>query len=468
MQNLSNLDAAFIHLEKPSCPMHVGAILYFSAEDNRSITLTQLQEHLSPRISAQPLFRQRLCAGRLGHYSWKEATDFSLNQHIRSLTCPGPLTEESVDEVITRFFAQALDRRFPLWELLLLKGDPDAPQVHRLKTSDEFAFVCLIKVHHAAVDGVSAESVISALLDGLDSTPATAVPGKAIEKTFRSRMQHFLHSADVLKDRISQELWRTLPYYTQAPVTPFAASDTLNRQHIGITLSMTQLQYIKKQRPGTTLNDVLLGVIGGALRHYLAAQEQLPQASLIALTPVSKRATPQLPGGNQISAMLIDLATEVTEPLERLKKVHENAVVAKIYNQKLQIENLFASLPHQLVALTLKTWSSLRLSRKMPALFNVIVTNVPGSRNTLSLAGFPLQKMHGVAPIYDKHALTVVIVSYTDQVSIHVTCTRKSVTDPAALRLHLHASMQAMLLACEAETTPQTPAQQDTVIVTAA
>lgn len=409
------------------------------------MSLARLKAHVSSRLDVHPLFRRRLKPKWLGlEYAWEEVSNLSLERHIRSLRYPGPLNEETLSELTASFFAQPLDRREPLWEILYVEREPHPEGIRRIDAGNDYAFVCIIKVHHAAVDGVSAEAVMTALLDGLPRPASSA--GHAEAKA--PWLGRFRHSASQLWTRLNRQPWRDLPHYMQAPITPFGVATIDSRQQICLSLSMKVLQAIKGSLPGATLNDVILSVVGGGLRRYLLEQGKLPHQSLVAMTPVSRRADKNEVGGNQVSAMLVELATDLASPRQRLAKVHACAVIAKDYNQHLQIETLFASLPTHLVAMALKSWTTLGLTKWMPSLFNVVVTNVPGSRQRLSLAGFPLETMHGVAPVYEGHALTIVVLSYMDKVSLSLSCTWDSVTNPAAMRRHLRGAMEELARDC--------------------
>ncbi len=446
MIKLSNLDAAFIHLETPTSPMHIGAVMCFSAAGETPMSLSRLKAHVSSRLDVHPLFRRRLKSRRLGlEYEWEEVSELSLDHHIRGLRYPGPLNEDTLSELTAKFFAQPLDRARPLWEILYIERKPDPEGIRHFDTGHEYAFVGIIKVHHAAVDGVSAEVVMTALLDGLPAPINSSGTTRGQANLWPVRLRH---SATQVWARLNRRPWRDLPYYMQAPKTPFGVATIEDRQHICLSLPMKQLQAIKGSLPGATLNDVIVSVVGGGLRGYLLEQDKLPQQPLIAMTPVSRRADKQDVGGNQVSAMLIELATDEECPRLRLAKVHACSVVAKDYNQHLQIESLFASLPSHAVSLSLKAWTAAGLTELLPSLFNVIITNVPGSRQPLSLAGFPLEAMHGVAPVYAGHALTIVVLSYRDNVSLSLSCTRSSVTNPIAMRRHLQHAMEDLSRAC--------------------
>ncbi len=442
MSTLSNLDSAFLHLETADCPMHVGGIMGFAAQAGQIMDLQRLRTHLQARIQAHPLFKQCLASDDGLHYHWRDDKSFSIERHIHGLRVPGPLNEDHLASVIAHFFAQPLDRRYPLWELLLIDSDPDVTGLSRSAT--DYAFVCLIKVHHAAVDGISAAAVIAALLDGVEgSVPAPAVA--------RSGVSHLLrkagHSLQAMAARQMVTPWRQLPQYARVPQTPFATDQIDERLHLCTTLPMADVLAVKNTVSGVTLNDTVLCMVGGGLRAYLQEIGQLPASSLVAMTPVSKRMMARGVGGNQVSSMLIGLGTDIEDPMQRLRHIHEQSMMAKFYNQELQIESLFSALPQSAFALTLLAWKKLHLSAHLP-LFNAIVTNIPGPRQALSMDGFPLLALHGVAPIYEGQALSIAVLSYARTLSLQITSCKSAVAQPEHLRQHVLASLEQLKMAC--------------------
>jgi diacylglycerol O-acyltransferase / wax synthase len=85
--------------------------------------------------------------------------------------------------------------------------------------------------------------------------------------------------------------------------------------------------------PDSKVNDVALAIVGGALRAYLLDKDELPSASLIALMPISVRPTQtQLAGGtaptvesgaggNSFAMTAVSMATDVADPLERVRRI---------------------------------------------------------------------------------------------------------------------------------------------------
>lgn len=460
MQPLSNLDASFLHLEKTGTPMHVGGLLLFAAPRDGVMTFDRFRRHVGTRMQTARVFRQRLVmpAGPLLRPVWVEDPEFRLDNHLRRRPVNTPITRESLEAVCSAFFSKPLRRDQPLWELMF---------VHNMRPEDGFAV--LLKVHHCALDGVSAEAVITGLLDFTPEprpmSPDTWQPeplpeladslraardGLGDVRVLGKQGVSLARSAAVigahwLKHNVGPARDRDLPRYFAAPETPFNRPVTAERQFFGVQLSLTKIKAIKNTRPGCTVNDVVLAVCAGAVRRYLAAEGALPDASLIAMAPVSRRnGAEQAAGGNQVSSMLIRLATDIADPVARLERIHANAEQAKRYSREVPVDSLLDRLPPAGPGLALTAYSRLRLGNRIPPVFNFVVTNVPGSPLPLFLDGAMLRGIGGMVGVYDNMALNFVVMSYLDQLSICVTTTPDAVRMPMRLTHALEEALEEL------------------------
>jgi diacylglycerol O-acyltransferase len=445
MTALTNLDTSFLHLETPATPMHVGGVLLFAPPARGRMSLARFRQHLAARLQTAPVFRQRLHLppALLDNPQWIEDADFQLDNHLHKRVLQGPLDLAALEPLCSEFFSTGVRLDRPLWEMVYVETG-----------RKEDGFAILLKVHHAALDGVSAEAVITGLLD---STPQ---PRELPPDTWRAERPPAL--ASLLRDRIAAlgqapaktgELLRSaaglfarratavrfwpLPRYFTAPETAFNVPvDSAQRQYHGVTLPLPLVKSIRSGSPGVTVNDVVLAICAGAARRYLSDCATLPQAPLVAMVPVSRR-TPAAEGGeaggNQVSSMLVALATDVADPVRRLQRIHDSARLAKQYNREVPFDALMNLLPVAAPALVLSAFARTGVGHRLPPIFNLTVTNVPGSPVPLYLDGAPLLALRGMAGIYDGMGLTLVVMSYRDELSIGITSTRESLQHPALL-----------------------------------
>src|SRR5262249_9562169 len=144
---------------------------------------------------------------------------------------------------------------------------------------------------------------------------------------------------------------------------------------------------------GATVNDVTLAVCAGALRNYLIAHNALPDQPLIAMVPVSIR-TADIEGGNQVSILLANLATHIEDPLERLRQIIESTTHAK---GKLAKMTRLERLAHAAGMSAPMGASMVTGHAKRRPIYNVVISNVPGPRQTLYLEGMRLDESYPVS-----------------------------------------------------------------------
>src|SRR5215210_6058365 len=157
MRQLTSVDAQFLAMETPRTYGHVAGLAVYdpSTAPDGELTVQDLCRLVSERIHLLPPFRWRLAEVPLSldlPY-WIEDPDFDLDFHIRESAVPPPGNDDRLAEVVARIFARPLDRRRPLWELYLIHG------------LEGGRVALLTKIHHAAVDGVSGNELLSVLLD---------------------------------------------------------------------------------------------------------------------------------------------------------------------------------------------------------------------------------------------------------------------------------------------------------------
>ena len=118
---LTGLDASFLHLERDSAHMHVGAVLVF---DGAEPTHQELIDQIQRRLHLVPRYRQRLAFVPLqqGRPVWVDDPHFNPEYHIRHTALPRPGTEAELKRLAGRLFSQELDRSKPLWEIWLVSG----------------------------------------------------------------------------------------------------------------------------------------------------------------------------------------------------------------------------------------------------------------------------------------------------------------------------------------------------------
>jgi diacylglycerol O-acyltransferase / wax synthase len=451
MQQLSGQDASFIYSEQAHAPTHITSISIYdpSTAPGGDVTFADILEHLEPRLHLARAFRQRVVRvpADLDHPYWIEDGEFDLEYHVRQIALPRPGDWRQFCIQAARLHARPLDMSRPLWELYVIEGLDDIEDV----PPGAMGFV--LKLHHAAVDGKSGNEMITAIHtqtpDPEDPPPpatpwhpeqepsaawmysravlnAMRTPGRAVRvaSQLTPGMQRAMRTMRERRDGARPD---------QAPGTRFSGPVTAHRVLDAEFFPFAALRPMRDLVPGATVNDVALSIIGGALRSYLRDHAELPSTAMRAMTPVSVRTESERSDlGNQVSAMVVSLATEIADPVERLAAVHRSTSESKEITEAIGARNL-AELSQLAPGLLIGVGTRLgaRFARRGTAgLVNTVVTNVPGPRQPLYFAGARLLRTFGAGPVADGMGLINIVTSYDDQFVLCFTACREMMPDP--------------------------------------
>jgi WS/DGAT/MGAT family acyltransferase len=461
---LTAVDASFLHQERQSSHMHVGAVLIFEGPPPG---YEELLEQIESRLHLVPRYRQKLAQPPFGsgRQRWVDDPNFNLEYHARITALPQPGSDEQLRNLAGRIFSQRLDRSKPLWETWLVHGLED----------NRFALIS--KTHHSLIDGIAGMDLASVLFDvtpvpnRLDPEPWTphpepstaelvaegvkdivrgpfAVAGKAL-----GALQRPGQAAGTLRESaegLGEVLWAGL---NRAPTTPLNVPIGPHRRLASARADLADLKRVKDTFGGT-VNDVVLAVVAGGLRNWLRSRGVRTEGlELRALVPMSIRTDVEKGElGNRIAAMRGPLPVYVDDPVERLRIVSEAMSGVKDSKQALGAE-VIAGLEDFAPPTLLAQASRLNFSTR---LFNLIVTNVPGPQFPLYLLGRELQELVPVAFLPEDHALAIAIISYNGAVDFGLLADYDAMPDIHFVRDAIADSLAELVEAARASE-PDTP-----------
>jgi putative sterol carrier protein len=224
--------------------------------------------------------------------------------------------------------------------------------------------------------------------------------------------------------RVKDKGVETPPIPMTAPHT--SINRTVSGQRIWNT-ALLELDRVKGIRKitGCTLNDVVLAICAGALRRYLDEKGELPHQPLIAMVPVSTRGNDEHGKmGNKVSAMFLDIATNVADPVERLRVIQKHTQGGKAFEKAgatRAFVDLWDFIPFGLANRVIRLYSRFRVSEMHNPVFNCVITNVPGPQIDMYMAGHKLLASMGMAPLVDGMGLLITVLSYNGVLSISPT-----------------------------------------------
>jgi diacylglycerol O-acyltransferase / wax synthase len=482
MRQLTSLDAQFLAVESARTYGHVGGLAVYdpATAPGGALSVPDICRLVAGRIHLLPPFRWRLVGVPLGldHPYWVEDPDFDLDFHIRESAVPPPGDDRQLAETVARIFSRPLDRTRPLWELYVIHGVQGGERV-----------AILTKVHHSVVDGVSGSEILSVLLD--PSPEGREVPPREDDgagervPTELEMLGRGLLGLPLQPLRALRSAPTALPNLTELPgANAFPGVPRLSRgvasvrRALGIEhadpaileattarpprmsfnrrisghrrfsfgqLSLDTVKAIKNEA-GVTVNDVVVAMSAGALRDWLKDRDELPKEPLVAMVPVSVRTDEQMGTfGNRVSMMIVPIATDEADPKRRLKRTHELLRGAKSRHQAVPanlLTDATSFIPPAVASLAARTTMEV-MGRTRPPV-NLVISNVPGPRTPLFMAGAKLEAHYPVSVVVDGVGLNITVMSYLDHLDFGIVADRDQVDDVWTLMDRLAHSLQEL------------------------
>ncbi len=466
MNHLSGIDAAFLHLESPEMPMHVGSLNVLELPAGYGGDFFEdVKACLAERLHLADVFTRKLALMPfdLSNPVWVEDEDIDLDHHVRHITLPKPGSNAQLQQYVARLHSTLLDRSRPLWEFFVIDG---------LRSGEVALYV---KVHHARLDGQAGIALGRAIWD-------TAPEGRRIKppRAKLRRNQYQLGVAELLgaaasntaqqvvklvkalpslaraarsvllpeKDEHGRRHWnfpRSLDFL--APRTTLNVAITNQRRFAARTVPLAEVKQIAKLA-GVSLNDVVMATVAGALREYFLGHRELPAKSLSAAVPVSLRAAGDETANNQVGMVLMTLATDVADPMARLKKI-----AAASSNTKAMMGRVKAAIPTDFPMLAApwlmsglaSLYGRSRLANVLPPLANLVISNVPGPQMQLFFAGAKIISYYPVSIPAHGMALNITVESYNGRLDYGLIACRRALPDIADLADSLLAEHRKLL-----------------------
>ena len=452
---------AFLLAENRSMPMHVGGLQLFKKPEGAGRNYTrEMYEQMRDVEEIAPLFLKRphRSIGTAGQYVWRDDIQFDIEHHVRHSALPKPGRVRELLELCSRLHSTRLARERPLWEAHVIEGLRDGRVAMYTKT------------HHALVDGISAMRLLASVLStDPDRRDMPAPWGKRPSKVKGSgEMEKAEHRmADVSVQALRTALGitaeaagmpgamvktlskglrnETSSLSLYAPRTIFNQSITGSRRFAAQHWPIEQLRGIGRAT-GATLNDVVLAMCAGAMRAYLLELDALPDAPLVAMVPVGLNARQShiasAEGGNAVGSVMVQLATDLHDPAERLAKIHRSMKDGK--------EGLSSMTPVQILAMSALGQAPailtpiLRMQGIVRPPYNLIISNVPGPRTTHYWNGAQLLGTYPLSIPINGMALNITCTSYDGNLAFGLTGCRRTVPHLQRLLTHLDDEVRAL------------------------
>ncbi|RJQ83079.1 WS/DGAT/MGAT family O-acyltransferase [Amycolatopsis panacis] len=439
-------DSMFLMVETREHPMHVGGLQLFRKPDGAGEDyLRELRRSLLESDNMRSVFRRRPSrpVNTVGNLHWSTETDLELDYHFRHSALPQPGRIRELLELASRWHSTLLDRHRPLWEFHLIEGLRDG------------RFAMYSKIHHSLMDGISAVRHMQGTLSDdpadLDCPPPWGSRGetgrsrsnRAPSSLFDAAGKTFgqLTGIAPAAAKVAREAFRehrlTLPM--QAPRTMLNVPIGGARRFAAQSWPLERVRAIATAA-GTSRNDVVLAMCAGALRDYLIEQSALPDAPLVAMVPVSlRRRDAQEATGNNLGALLCNLATDLPDPADRLAGISASMSNGKkLFSQLSPLQTLLLS-GINVAALGVSPIPGVVSNTRPP--FNLVISNVPGPRTQMYWNGAALDGIYPASVLLDGQALNITLTSNGDNLDFGITGCRRSVPHLQRILTHLDTAL---------------------------
>lgn len=462
MRPVNLADGGFLMMEKRQTPMHVGGLHLFNFP--KGVDQRQFLQEVLAALRTQEEYRRPfgefVTTGRAGplRLYWETDSHLDIDYHVRHSALPQPGRYRELFMLVSRLHSTLLDRNRPLWEIHLIEG----------LQNDQFALYS--KMHHAAVDGASAMHMVNAMYsrNSRDKAKHSALSFAAYEaykkkqlaqrpprveprgKELKNVMEVLRQQYDTTANLVSafrqfggaffgRSGNLSVPWH-QVPRTSINTTVTGARRFVAQSFEFERVQGVCKAT-SATVNDIVLAMCSGALRRYLASQNERPPHSLKAMAPVSLRESTDLDSSNAVGFITADLATDIFDPEQRLRKIQASMAAGKDLLRSMTGRE--ASLFMQVTQVPALLSSVLGLAGQFPA-FSTVISNVPGPREQLYWNGASLEGMYPASIVFDGFAMNITLVSYRKQLDFGIVACRRSVPQVQRIIDYLEDSLQEL------------------------
>lgn len=443
-EQLSMLDTMFLELEQvdESAHMHIGAALLFDPlPAGGTPDVDELREHIGGRMGLLPRFGQQLSdvhAGPLKWLMWEPAPAIDLKAHVHHVTLPAPGGRDELHEWLGDFWSHRLDRHRPLWEITLVDG------------LEGGRWALATKTHHCLVDGVGSVDIGNLLLDASPDVPGPVpipLPGNGqagaggnggswlspatVMRGARAGVGAALHPRDSIeRARAAVELV-VREELIGAPDSSVNGRMSGTRHFATVSLDLDEVKAMKRGLGGT-INDLVLALCTGGLRHLLLSRgDPMPGGKLRAQVPVNIRSEDHAHSlGNELTSLFVELPVGEPDAIVRYGRVVQRTKQDKAGSQRaggktiIDLADMGPPLAGELLARSM--FGGTRM-------FNLTITNVPGPRRQLYAFGAPLIEVLPLVPLFAGHTIGIAVVTYAGRMVFGLNADRLGAPDVAIL-----------------------------------
>jgi diacylglycerol O-acyltransferase len=385
---LTEEDKAILDLEGDHIVGHTCMVVIL---EGATPSVDCLRTQIAARMERAPLLCRRLRQGGYG-FEWVETTNIDLAIHVTAAGFAS--TEDDLERQIAALFARPLDRARPLWQMDVVSFNGEA-------------LALVWRIHHALADGVTAMRLGQAVLwDPTISLQDASLKPRSVrpEDDYADHRRRLSHLSAFILREFGESLERS----------PFDGEVGSRRSIKFATVPLSALHEAAKRLAGATVNEAMLSIVAGAIRTWLICHHG-ELGSVRLRVPVSLHQLDD-DAGNRDSFFTLPVSLADADPVERLRKVHEESARRKLEHDAQDRVSYLDSLGS--VSPPLRRFVE-RLESN-PRSFALCVSNVPGPPHPIHVQGAPVRSLYTLAEVGRRHGLRIAVVSHSDKLEFGV------------------------------------------------
>jgi len=455
-KRLSFADHAWLRMDNPLNLMIITGLMTFDAP----LDIDQLKEVIEQSMLRIRRFRQRLTPSRLpfGRPSWEDDPSFNLDNHLERVILPSPGHQEALQDFISELMSTRLDYSRPLWHFYLVENYENGSAL-------------IARLHHSIADGIALMQVLLSLTEPTPGDPdadkpqtETQVGKQASSKPIRTNKSAVLPPKqigfwDLLEEgkrmllepshtryragQVAQMATAVAKVALRWPDPPTVFKGPLSDKKCAAwsdPIDLADVKWIGKTFH-STVNDVLLTAVAGALGRYIQTREKYVQEfSIRGFIPVNLRPIKlddEL--GNKFGLVFLSLPLGIDDPVKRLDRVKQNMDELKSSVEAVAtfgVINLLGAFPPGIEEIAINFFDTKG---------STVITNVPGPQTQLYLAGTPINTVMAWVPQSGRISLGISIISYNGNVWLGVASDQRLVPDPETIVSLFNAEFEELI-----------------------
>jgi WS/DGAT/MGAT family acyltransferase len=439
-ESMRKVDTAWLRMESPSNLMMITGMMFLDKLPSYDNFLQILEKNfLSYRR-----FRQKAVISTGGTY-WQDDEFFDIKGHVRRVALPGNANYDELQDFVSDLASTPLDKSKPLWQFHIVENYESGP-------------VLVSRIHHCYADGIALIQVLLSMTSAdrqksMDLTPDSNGKEyhrklgvlKSVVNPAKKQFNNSLKIANQIKEigletlanpsllekgasevaDIAGELFNALTLPDDPPTVFKSQLSVRKNAAWADSIDLDQVKAIANAS-GTTVNDVLISNLAGALREYMLKIGDDPNEIIInATVPVNLRPLEHAKNlGNHFGLVFLKLPIFESNPLKRLKYVHEEMNELKKSKQAIVSFGLLSAIG--MAPASVQTMLLDQFSRKA----TTVLTNVPGPQVPLYVSGSKVEKIMFWVPQNGTIGMGISILSYNGKVEFGLIVDKNLVSDP--------------------------------------